>query len=414
LSEGSHAIAVVARDDSGKAASAMVRFKVDTTPPEMTGIAGGWPHEGSCYSTAEVFFASGSFAVNEPSTISCSVDAGPWTGCPPTSTMSYPILGLFANGKHTLRVRATDGAGNSSEIPLRSFAVNAATVDISSPVDGSTLNGGSAQLVFSLSPSPLLPEDPSCRYLGNNVVASATCRLDFGPEGPCVSGQEFSGLSEGLHQLTVRTKDEDGFYAFATVKFVVDTGSPAGPAPVVNIDSPSEGSIWTTRDIYVRATTTNEGATIECKLDDGPYTACSWDRVYYKQTAAYVGLRNGEHELTVRATGAFGISETRRHFTVAVPFVPAPSVFIGSPVVGATTSSEVSFSFGAVDDVFSSRSGMFVYTCQLDAGVSLPCWPGHTYSALSAGKHTFTVKASEQGVGTVGSASVVFTVDPAQ
>jgi large repetitive protein len=84
----------------------------DTTPPETTITSGP---SGTTSSTLATF----EFTANEPSTFECSLDSAPFAAC--TSPASYSGL---VNGSHTVRVRATDMAGNVDSTPAeRSWTV---------------------------------------------------------------------------------------------------------------------------------------------------------------------------------------------------------------------------------------------------------------------------------------------------
>ena len=102
LAQGSHTVEVRATDLVGNKESTPQSYTwtVDTVPP-VTTIEG--PPLGETVGTG----ASISFSGSEPVVFECSLDGGSYGGC----TSPYVVSGLGV-GMHTLRVRATDAAGN--------------------------------------------------------------------------------------------------------------------------------------------------------------------------------------------------------------------------------------------------------------------------------------------------------------
>jgi hypothetical protein len=108
LSDGAHSVSVRATDAAGNtdATPASRTFTVDTQAPSTT-IASA-PPALSPGSSATVAFSS-----NESgATFECQLDGGAWAGC--TSPKTYTGLTL---GGHTVKVRATDAAGNADATP---------------------------------------------------------------------------------------------------------------------------------------------------------------------------------------------------------------------------------------------------------------------------------------------------------
>jgi hypothetical protein len=66
-----------------------------------------------------------------------------------------------------------------------------------------------------------------------------------------------------------------------------------------------------------------------------------------------------------------------------------PAVTITENPANPTSSTAATFTFTATDD----ESGIASVTCKLDGAAAAPCTSPKSYSGLSAGSHTFTVKA---------------------
>ena len=117
LPQGAHTFAVVATDSAGHpdATPATRTWTVDTVAPDLM-ITGGPPPGGS--SGPLVTFT---FAVSD-GTVECSIDSGPYAPCTSPVELSLPV------GSHSIRLRATDAAGNTGAT-TRSFIVACAAPD---------------------------------------------------------------------------------------------------------------------------------------------------------------------------------------------------------------------------------------------------------------------------------------------
>jgi hypothetical protein len=135
---------------------------------------------------------------------------------------------------------------------------------------------------------------------GGSGVASFQCRIDSEAPGAwaaCISGQQFAGLSEGVHKLEVRALDQAG-NADATPAvygWTVDTKGPntqitANPAALVNVATASFS--------FAGDDTGGSGiASFQCRLDSeapGAWEACT-------SAKQYSGLGAGTHKFEVRA-----------------------------------------------------------------------------------------------------------------
>ena len=109
LSDGSHSLAVRAKDSLGNLGSATTRsFTVDVTPPDTNPLDG--PAEGSEWPSSGATFTFSS--PESTATFECRLDAGAFAPC-----TSPKALTNIANGDHTFQVRAVDAAGNNDATP---------------------------------------------------------------------------------------------------------------------------------------------------------------------------------------------------------------------------------------------------------------------------------------------------------
>ena len=124
LSDGAHTVAVRATDAAGNtdASPATRSLTVDTTAPTTTITSA--PAAATTSTSAAVAFS----ANDAGATFECAFDGGPFAAC----TSPWTRSGL-ALGQHTLRVRATDAAGNVESSPKSATWLVAATPVVDPP-----------------------------------------------------------------------------------------------------------------------------------------------------------------------------------------------------------------------------------------------------------------------------------------
>ena len=122
LGDGQHTFRVRATDAAGNAdpVPAARNFIIDTVRPDTTITSG--PAAGSTTVDATPTFG---FSSNESgATFECRVDGGSFGPCSGPGAKHTPAT--LADGQHTFRVRAIDGAGNIDDTPVvRTFRVDA-------------------------------------------------------------------------------------------------------------------------------------------------------------------------------------------------------------------------------------------------------------------------------------------------
>ena len=154
-------------------------------------------------------------------------------------------------------------------------------------------------------------------------------------------------------------------------------------APTVTITSaPGATSASAAADIAFQAD--EPGVAFACKLDAGAYAACT-------SPAHLAGLAAGAHSFSVRGTDRAG--NAGQPATVGWTYVPPdttpPTVAITGGPSGSTTETSASFTFSA-DEAGSS------FQCSLDGSAFDGCQSPASYSSLSPGQHSFSVKATDQ------------------
>ncbi len=433
LAQGSHTFQVRATDAAGNvdATPASRTWTVDTIAPDTTITAGP---SGSVASTSATFTYT---STETPQTFQCSLDGAAFSACPANYT------GL-SQGSHTFQVRATDAAGNVDATP----ASRTWTVDTVTP--NTTIDSGP--------PSPTNDPTPTFTF-SSNEAGTFRCRIDAAAFGPCVSPLTTDALGEGSHTFEVRAIDTAGNTdpTPASQTFVVDTSIPdttitGAPGASTNDTTPTftfTGSSGTTsfqcrvdgaayagctspfttavltagsHTVEIRARnaaqtpdpspatrtfvvdltppdttltpiasptndatptfsfgSTEAGSTFACRVDGASFATCS-------SAFTTAALAAGSHTFDVRATDPAGNLDTTPASQTFVVDLTAPDTTITSSPPGIGASPQ--FTFVSPDAGAS-------FECKLDAAAFAPCTSPKTYSGLSDGQHTFSVRAQD-------------------
>jgi hypothetical protein len=220
--------------------------------------------------------------------------------------------------------------------------------------------------------------DATFTFTSDEANATFECQLDGGGFEPCLSPQTYSSLSEGEHTFSVRATDEAGNTDPTpdSRTWTVDT-----TAPETTIDSgPSDptGSNSATFEF----SSEDPNATFECSLDSGSYESCSSPQTYNS-------LADGSHTFSVRATDTAGNADQSPASQTWTIDATAPETFIDSAPSDPSSSTEATFEF-------SSDDPSATFECKLDSGSFEPCTSPQTYTGLSEGSHTFSVRAIDE------------------
>ncbi|GAA1910007.1 hypothetical protein GCM10009815_01460 [Nocardioides marmoribigeumensis] len=266
LSDGSHTVAARAVDTSGNASTSSVTVNVsntsvasaDTTAPTVAFSA---PAAGSTVS-GSVAVKGGAADDSMLAKVEVRVDSGTWQVASGTSSWSWTWpTGSYADGGHTLFVRATDGAGNVSSTGTRSVTVSNTSADttgpalaITTPSNGSTITGTVSVQGTVSDPSGVSKLEVSVdgRAWQNVIVRSSW-------SWAWVTGR----LSNGAHTLRARAIDATGNASITSLQVNVDNPCLSG-GPVLSQSVTAEG-------VVIRICTTTGGWTtsaIESLLRD--------------------------------------------------------------------------------------------------------------------------------------------------
>jgi hypothetical protein len=322
--------------------------------------------------------ASFAFASSDSgSTFECKLDGGAYAAC--TSPKAYSGL---VDGSHTFTVRATDAAGNVDASPAtRSWTVQSPAAD-HQPAAAYAYNPSSptAGQAVAFDASTATCQDTPCTYTWEDHGSDGA----GGTQWPLGTGKtmSFTFQDPGVKNVRVTVADADGD-TDSTMKAV--TVAPASPpadatAPDTTITSGPTGTTNDSTPTFA-FTSTETGSTFRCRVDSGSWATCTspWT------TST---LADSSHTVTVRATDAAGNTDATpasRTFTVDTQ---APSTTINSapPALSPGSSATVAFS---------SNESAASFECQLDGGAWTACMSPKTYTGLTLGGHTASVRATD-------------------
>ena len=159
---------------------------VDTTPPAKPTLALVTPAGSPTNSKS----ASISISAEVGATLTCSLDGGAYAAC--TSPKS---LSNLAAGSHTLSVKATDAALNTSAAGTLTWVI-----DLTAPA-APVITGG---------PGASTAEPTATLTWTGEVGATFQCRLDTGTWAACTSPKALTGIALGDHTFSVKATDAAG------------------------------------------------------------------------------------------------------------------------------------------------------------------------------------------------------------
>lgn len=287
----------------------------------------------------------------------CKLDAGPFLSCTSPHTIS-----ALAAGQHTFQVRAVGNGGERDPSP----AEHAWTIDLTTP--DTRIDAGPSGTVASSSAMFLFSSPTTTSGL------TFECSLDMAAYNSCSSPLGLSNLSEGSHNLRVRARDASGAIdpTPASRTWTVDT-----QPPDTTIASGPSGTVASESADFV-FTSNEPGATFECDLDGGGFSACAANTLL-------TNLAQGGHVLVVRAVDAAGNRDpSPEQRTWTVDTVPPETTIQAAPDSPAS---------GTAQFEFTSPEPTATFECSLDGAGFVGCASPRTYTGLTDGTHNFRVRA---------------------
>lgn len=367
LSSGVHTFSVRAMDAAGNISPSVSNsWSAGGPPPQPPLITGPSGYVAS--SSATITLTS-----SEPGlTFECQLDGNAWSAC--TSPIS---LSGLVQGNHTFCARARDAEGNLTGATCISWVVDtvappAPTLTRVSPTSSPTTST-SAQFAFTDSESPVTFQTS----LDGNAFANATSPVNL------------TALANGTHTFAVRAVDLAGNRSASTSNtWEIQNG------PIVPSITSGPGSTTATTSATFAFTGAPNGATYQCQLDGGAWTACV-------SPTSFAGLSGGTHTFCVRIVDGSGniSSSSCRTWTIDVTPPGPPTVTLVSPGASPTNQTTATISwFGAEPGGSFQRS--------IDGGSYGTSLSPLNLSNLANGCHTVSVRQVDLA-GNIGSTSSV-------
>ncbi|MGH7357905.1 MAG: OmpL47-type beta-barrel domain-containing protein, partial [Candidatus Rokuibacteriota bacterium] len=355
---------VTAYDAAGNNASDTFTATPDTAPPGGGSVsyADGYDADGTVpVSTADGTDAlagvDASSGVLERQTDplvdgTCDPFAGGWSAVTSPDTVATDTCARY-------RYRVSDRVGNEATYT----SSDVVKVDLTTPQ--TTIDSAPAD--------PSADDSPSFAFSSSEAGVTFECRLDGGAWSACSSPESLAGLADGPHTFDVRATDAAGNVdpTPASHGWTVDTGAPqttidVAPSDPSNDDAPT-----------LEFSADESGASFECRLDGGAWTACT-------SPETLGGLTDGPHTFDVRATDGAGNTDgsPASHAWTVDTVAPATTIDVapGDPSNDPDPSFE-----------FSASEGGSTFECRLDGGAWNGCSSPESLAGLADGPHTFDV-----------------------
>ena len=207
-SDGLYTVTFRVQDDVGNVSTVTRTFTLDRGDPSL---AVGSPADGAVLGApfTPSVTVSDAFTPTDQIVVQCRIDTGAFGSCASLAP---------ADGSHTLTVRATDLAGNTSEDALTfTYDATAPTVTITEgPAEDAVIQSSSTTFRFTVA---------------DLTTVTRTCKVDDGAFTVCTASDrhDLSGLGVGVHTFTVRAVDAAGNVTEVERTFAV-TAPPGTPS----------------------------------------------------------------------------------------------------------------------------------------------------------------------------------------
>jgi len=325
---------------------------------------------------------------------------GTTTAAPDGSWSFTPTSALSPDGPHSIKATATDAAGNVSGDPNPTVTITVDTVApgvvIKAPENNSHITTKDFSVSGTAEEGSTVKISESGSELSDSPITATdgTWKIDL------------TGVGEGEHTYTVTVTDAAGNKSKeVTVTVTIDS-----VASDTTIDSkPVDSTNDTSASFSFSSTETD--SSLECKLDDESFAACS-------SPMSYTGLDLGQHTFQVRAIDRVGnVDASPASYTWKIGTTPPRDT---TPPDAPTITSPTDGSYNNTGNIG------FKGTAEADSTVELFDGPdskgtGQTdasgswsvqLTAVPEGSHTYTARATDAASNTSKpSGTVTVTVD---
>jgi hypothetical protein len=374
LADGQHTVTVAAVDAAGNVdpTPASQTWTIDTVPPQPPVVAS--PGNGASVASSTPSLngtatPGETVIVTIDGTLVCTAVADAATGL-----WTCPTLPTQADGQHALSAVATDAYGNQSAATNSTFIVDTHAPD-------TTLSSKPAAVSTTATATFDLASDEA------NVTYR--CSLDGAAPTDCTNPITYTGLADGTHTFSAAAVDAAGNVdrTPATYSWNVDT-----TGVTVTLDSPAAGSTIGTGNPTLSGTAT-PGSTLTVSVNGAVVCASvvvdatgQWTCVLHPDSTGTPALTDGPQTATVTAVDPLGGTTTLTSGFVVDTVAPDTTLVTTPPLSTPDTTG----TFQATSD----ESGVS-YECSLDGAAFASCANPEVLTGLSAGSHTFQVRAKD-------------------
>lgn len=302
-----------------------------------------------------------------------------------------PALLQLSNGDGKKRVALWGklASGAIAEAPeIASIVVDTTPPALSFSLDGKEL--ATTQVAWVTTPSPRVGITVNDTTSG---ISRRECKVDNLPfASSCEDSLALSGLSEGIHQVSVKVFDRTENWSQNEIQIGVDrTG------PMVALNSPV-GSPTTATQITTNLSAVEAGsgvARFECQWNSLAFTPCTTPFLM-------ANLNSGQHVLRVKAYDKVGHVSALEELRWIIDLT-SPTITLLSGPMQLTASTSATFTFA-------TEPGNSV-TCALDNGPAAPCSSPHALTQIPLGPHSLRITSTKPSLPSSSTLTHLWEVD---
>jgi large repetitive protein len=303
----------------------------------------------------------------------------------------YYVNGPASSATHKVTVQLS----NPAPLVFHVFAVSGSDVT-GPPIFSAITDPGTGMASASVITGPITVPINSLllSWTKNETSATATALNGYTLDTQSTSflwAESLSPISAGSYTGDFQY---DSAIGWQTAIVGVKPHTTAPPTPVIT-STPANPTSQSSASFSF--TDTQTGVSFLCQLDGVGFSACF-------SPATYSGLGQGNHTFSVKAQDTAGNLSPAASFTWTIDTVPPPIPVMTSTPNNPTSQTGASFTFSDTEVGVS-------FLCQLDGNAFSACSSPKTYSSLSQGTHTFSVKAQDTVGNQSGAASFAWTID---
>ena len=291
------------------------------------------------------------------------------------------VTGLSV-GWHSFSVRAIDSHGFVDQTPASTSWTVTHPAETTPPV--TTILSGPAPAPGGSTASTVA----TFRFEASELGTTWDCSLDGSAYSFCMPGKTYNDLALGEHVFRLYATDAAGNVEATPVEYrwtVID-GATTPPETFI---TRAPAAVSTTDNATFEFGSTQEGSTYQCSIDLKAFETCTSPKTY-------TAIPPGEHIFYVRATNEQGATDQSPAFYewTSEDVTPPSTELLVTPT-DPSGSANARFEFTGTDNalVVEGEVVPLTFECNLDNQGWQECFSPKIYTGLTAGFHTFQVRA---------------------